>query len=80
MASLEEMALAPQMDGVAAVVRAIVSELATADEGLRRKLALKAGADIRKRMADAKSEASRNIALLIAANTCGVPHGLLTGQ
>jgi hypothetical protein len=35
MASSEEMLLAPQFDGLAAVVRAIVSEIAADDTGLR---------------------------------------------
>jgi hypothetical protein len=80
MASSEEMLLAPQFDGLAAVVRAIVSEIAADDTGLRQKLARAAAADIRKRTTDLKSEAARNVMLATAAITCGVPIGLLAGQ
>ena len=75
----EELLLAPQFDGLAAVVRALVSELAERDEGLRRKLALAAAADIRAKT-ESVSEAARNIMLVTAARTCGVPFGLVAGQ
>jgi phospholipase/lecithinase/hemolysin len=80
MPSVEEVTLAPQFDGVAAVVRAIVSELAAADDGLRQKLARAAAADIRARTPDLRNEAARNVMLATAAITCGVPIGLLAGQ
>ena len=74
----EELFLSPQFDGLAAVVREIVSELAASDAGLRKKLALAAGANIR--ALELKSEAFRGIMLRTAAVACGVPVGLLAGQ
>jgi hypothetical protein len=79
MTSAEQM-LAPQFDGLAAVVRAIVAELAADNIGLREKLARRAAADIRARTKDFKNEAACNVMLATAAITCGVPIGLLAGQ
>jgi hypothetical protein len=80
MESTEEMMLTPQFDGLAAVIRAIVSELAEDNTGLRQKLARAAAADIRNRTQGLKSDAFRNVMLATAAITCGVPIGSLAGQ
>jgi hypothetical protein len=80
MESKEVLALTLQFDGVAAVVRALVSELATNDAGLRNRLARVAGSDIRERMKDPKQEMARTIMMTVAAQTCGVPAGFLIGQ
>jgi len=80
MGSIEELVLAPQFDGVAAVVRALISELATNDKELRKRLARAAGSDIRDKTKDSTDEATRNIMLLTAARTCGLPAVFLVGQ
>ena len=80
MGSIEEVALAPQFDGLAAVVRALVSELAANDVELRKRLARSAASDIRDRTANFEDETARNIMLLTAARTCGLPAGFLIGQ
>ena len=72
--------LTPMFDGLAAVVRALISELADNDPALRERLARAAGADIREKTADHKNEAARNIMLLTAARTCGVSEGVLVGH
>jgi hypothetical protein len=80
MASAEETMLAPQFDGLAAVVRALISQLADDDAELRKKLARAAASDIREKTKDFENEAARNVMLVTAAHTCGVPAGFLVGQ
>jgi hypothetical protein len=80
MPSSTEVMLAPQFDGLAAVLRALIAELATDNDDLRKKLARAAAADIRAKVPDQKHEAARNVMLAVAAITCGVPIGSLAGQ
>jgi hypothetical protein len=72
-------ALALQFDGVAAVVRALISELTAKDTELPKRLARAAGSEMRERMKDSQKEA-RDIVLLTVARTCGLPAGFLIGQ
>jgi hypothetical protein len=80
MASAEEIMLAPQFDGLAAVVRALISELAANNAELRQRLAREAGSDIREKTKSFENEAARNVMLLTAARICGLPAGFLVGQ
>jgi hypothetical protein len=80
MPSSTEIMLAPQFDGLAAVLRAILSELDSGNNGLRQELARRAGADIRARTKDFKNDEARQVMLATVAITCGVPIGLLAGQ
>jgi septal ring factor EnvC (AmiA/AmiB activator) len=80
MSSSTELMLAPQFDGLAAVLRALVSELESANTGVRQKLARAAATDIRARMKDANRDAARDVMLATAAITCGVPIGSLAGN
>jgi hypothetical protein len=72
--------LSLQFDGVAAVLRALVSELTAKDTELPKRLARAAGSEIRERMKDPKEEAARNVILTVAAHTCGLSAGFLVGQ
>jgi hypothetical protein len=80
MPSPTEIMLAPQFDGLAAVLRAIVSELETDQSGIRQKLARAAATDIRSRMKDANRDAARDVMLATVAITCGGPIGSLAGN
>jgi hypothetical protein len=80
MESKEVLALTLQFDGVAAVVRALVSEFAAKDAELPKRLARAAGSDIRERMKDPKEEAACKVVLAVAAHTCGLSAGFLAGQ
>ena len=80
MPSSTELMLAAQFDGLAAVLRSLISELDSTNAGMRQKLARSAAADIRERTKDLKSDAARNVMLATAAITCGVPIGSLAGQ
>ena len=73
MAMIEEKSLAPFYDGLEAVVRALVSELATENPNLRKRLALAAAANIRENAKGVKSDAAQGIMLIVAARVCGVP-------
>lgn len=82
MATHEELVLAPQLDGLAASVRALISEYLEEHHGedLRRRMALKAAADIRSKTDGAELEDARNLMLLTVARTFGVPAGVVLGQ
>jgi hypothetical protein len=80
MPSGEQAVVAPLLDGLEAVVRALISELAADDSDLPKRLARVAGADIRKRTIDLKDQAARDVMLLVASRVCGLPFGSLAGQ
>lgn len=73
MSALEEILLAPQFDGLVSVVKTLVSALTNDDEELRRKFAYAAAQDVRTRSEGVKSDASKNVMLLMVATACGVP-------
>jgi hypothetical protein len=77
-----ELALATQFDGLAACVRAVVSELikSTQDENLRQRLALAAAADIRSKTSAADLKAAQDLMLATVARTFEIPIGRIAGQ
>lgn len=80
MATQEDRSLAPFIDAIEAVQRAIVSELAVSDPKMRVKLAQLAADDIHQRTSDLKNNEARQIMMLIVARICGVPIGTMLDQ
>jgi hypothetical protein len=82
MSTHEELTLAPQFEGLAAAVRALISEYLEEHQGedLRRRMALKAAADVRSKTADAEMKSARDAMQLTVARTFGVPAGVLIDQ
>jgi hypothetical protein len=75
MPSSTELLLAPQFDGLAAVLRALISELESTNTGTRQKIARAAAYDIQKRMKDSNRDMARDIMLYTIATTCDLPIG-----
>ena len=85
MTSVEELLLAPQFDGLAASVRALVRQMSTGFSAEARlefvmELARDAAADVRARTADPAMAKAQKVMLATIANTFEVPVGTVLGN